>query len=345
MYSGPDPFAVIPRGLTEPDPARAALRAAGPIVEVAAPEGGSVWIVTEEELARTVFTHPDLAKDTALAPPGWIGLEPTAAEQPALTTTDGPEHTALRRAHAPLINARHVREHSDRVHEIARDLLGRCEGVVDLMAGFTVRYPLTVVLDLLGIPLDHVDEAADACLAILDPRQQGAALCRLVEIARTSRVAPPDDEYYHLFSLIFAGQITTDTALGFLIARVLGDPTEDPVRETLREHPPAPFSLWRFATAEVELAGTRLPVGAPVLVDIQGVNARPGPELTFGAGPHFCIGAQLAQLELRAVLSVLRTDFPHARLAVPYSELRQVGLGGIQGSRLTALPVDFGKAA
>ncbi|GAB2809617.1 cytochrome P450 [Streptomyces daliensis] len=78
-----------------------------------------------------------------------------------------------------------------------------------------------------------------------------------------------------------------------------------------------------------------------MLVDIQGINtdpARPpGPGLAFGAGPHFCVGAQLAQLELRAVAEVLRADFPHARLTVPFDRLQQATIGGLQGSRLTSL--------
>ncbi|TDQ46155.1 hypothetical protein [Actinorugispora endophytica] len=53
----------------------------------------------------------------------------------------------------------------------------------------------------------------------------------------------------------------------------------------------------------------------------------------------YCTGARLAQLELGAVVRVLRADFPDARLAVPFADLRQAGPGGIQGSRLTALPV------
>ena len=146
--------------------------------------------------------------------------------------------------------------------------------------------------------------------------------------------------------MIFAGQLTTDASLGFLVARLLdGDtaPVDDLVRETLRVHPPAPFTLWRFTTTEIDLAGVRLPAGAPVLVDIQGINTdparKPGPDLAFGAGPHFCVGAQLAQLELRAAATVLREDFPRARLAVPYAELRQTFLGGIQGTRPTSLPI------
>ncbi|MFI5945073.1 cytochrome P450 [Streptomyces uncialis] len=380
---GADPFAATVRGLDEPDPVHAALRAAGPLVQVDAPAGGQVWIVTEEALAREVLAHPLIAKDPAYAPADWdryaAGLEPTAAEQPSLTTLDGPAHAALRRAHAPLFSARRIRERSDRVHAVARSLLGEQAArgtTVDLMADFTTRYPLTVLLDLLGIPLHHVDGAADACRRMLsyDAREQGGAMADLARIAsagldgdepglaaalrdRLPADAPRDEVGYHLFALVFAGQLTTDAALGMVVARALagagapdggasgpGTPVEELVRETLGQHPPAPLTLWRFTTGPVELAGTVLPARAPVLVDIQGINAgssRGGADLTFGAGPHFCIGAQLAQLELGAVVRVLREDFPGARLAVPFGDLRQGRIGGLLGSRVTALPVTF----
>ncbi|WP_432142995.1 cytochrome P450 [Streptomyces sp. bgisy084] len=376
---GIDPFAATVRRLTDPDPVRAALRAAGPLVQVDAPAGGRAWIVTEDALAREVLIHPRIAKDPAFAPPGWdrhtAGLEQTAAEQPSLTTLDGPGHTALRRAHAPLLNARRIRAQSGRIHTIARRLLtalGAGRTTADLMAGFTTRYPLTVLLDLLGIPLDRVDRAAEGCRQMFgtEPGTQGRAIAALAELAaagldrdgrglaaelrdRVPAHTTRSQLQYHLFGLIFAGQLTTDAALGVLIARVLATglhraPADRAdldalIRDTLRQHPPAPFTLWRFTTTETELAGMRLPARAPVLVDIQGISTdparSPGPDLVFGAGPHFCVGAQLAHLELRAVASVLRTDFPDARLTVPFTELRLAGIGGLQGSRLTALPV------
>ncbi|MEU9126025.1 cytochrome P450 [Streptomyces sp. NPDC048506] len=376
---GLDPFAAAAHGLSEPDLMRTALRAAGPLVPRDFPAGGRVWIVTDAHLAREVLADPRIAKDPALAPPGWDrqrgGLEPTAAEQPCLTTLDGPDHAALRRAHAPLLNAKRIREQSDRIHAIARQLLAELaadRAPVDLMAGFTTRYPLTVLLDLLGIPLDHLDRAADACTRMLgnNAGDQGRAIAALTELAaaglhddsqglaaelrdRIPADATNDQLRYHLFALIFAGQLTTDAALGTLIAHALaGGPHRTPadadnidelVRETLRTHPPAPFTLWRFTTTEIELAGIRLPARTPILVDIQGINTNPartlGPDLTFGAGPHYCIGAHLAHLELRAVVTVLRTDFPHARLTIPFTELQQTSIGGLQGSRLTTLPV------
>jgi cytochrome P450 len=363
-----DPFAAAVRRIGEPGTA-AALRAAGPIVRAEAPAGGQVWIVTEDALARRALTDERLVKDPAFAPLSWdrwaAGLEPTAAEQLSLTTLDGQAHADLRKAHTPLLTARRVQGYADRIAAIAREQLAASagDGPVDLMADFTTRFPLTVICELLGVPADRVDRAVAACRRMSgdDPAEFAAAMSMFADLAAGALASGPgmavelrdrvpegttaQQLHYLLFGLIFASQITTDAALGFLVARVLGDPsepTDDLVRDVLRRYPPAPFTLWRFTRAEVELGGVRLPERAPVLVDIAGINTAPGaekvPDLTFGAGPHYCIGAQLAQLELRAVADVLAAEFSAARLAVPYAELQRADRG-MQGSRLLTLPV------
>ena len=38
----------------------------------------------------------------------------------------------------------------------------------------------------------------------------------------------------------------------------------------------------------------------------------------------------------------MRTEFPAARLAVPYRELSRIDVGGTLGSRVAALPVSLG---
>jgi cytochrome P450 len=337
----------------------------GPVVRAEAPAGGPVWIVTDPDLARQVLSDPRISKDPAHAPPAWdprtAGLEPTAAAQPALTTLDGPAHTALRRAHAPLLSARRMQERAERIADIARDLLtGLGTGPVDLVAGFSTDFPLTVLCDLLGVPLDRVPQAAAACRGMHDPTTIDAAMGAFMELAALAVAAggglaaelrdrlPPgmtaDDLHYQLFALLFAGQLTTDESVGHLIARLLGPerpaaPAADLVHDVLRRHPPAPFTLWRFTTAPVELGGTALPAGAPVLVDIAGITARAPVELAFGAGPHYCIGAQLALVELTALVEVLRADFPQARLAVPHAELRRADRPGTGGGRIVELSV------
>lgn len=376
-----DPFVGGVRGRGEVPAVHAELREVGPVVAVPAPVGDRVWVVTDEALARRVLTDPRISKDPAFAPldggPEDV-VEATAADRPSLTTLDGCPHARVRRAHAPQLSHRTLAADVDRIAVTARAVLGGAAaaadaaGTVDLAADATARYPLAVVLDLVGAPPSALEEALDACRGMVDDdlAVRGRAFGRLTAV--TARALGPDgrpgiatalrerlgDELtgdqiaYLVFGLVFAGQLTTDAALGFVLAAAL-DPAFDLAtadadridaltRDVLREHPPAPFTLWRYATTEIELAGVTLPARAPILIDIRGIHhAGPldGPDLSFGAGPHYCVGAHLARLELRTVVEVLRDDFPAARLAVAPDTLEQVDLGGIQGSRLRRLPV------
>ena len=181
-----DPFRRVPRGLADVDPVHKSLRQAGPLVRVEAPAGGSIHVVTDEALARQVLADPRIVKDPAWAPSIWdpavAGLEAPAAAAVSLTTADGPAHDALRRAHVPLFNAARMQGHAGRAREIARALLGSYRGEVDPMADFTTRYPLTVLFEILGVPLELLDAAADACHAMFDPdpRRRGQAIGELV---------------------------------------------------------------------------------------------------------------------------------------------------------------------
>jgi cytochrome P450 len=87
--------------------------------------------------------------------------------------------------------------------------------------------------------------------------------------------------------------------------------------------------LVRFALADHELAGHHITRGELVLVDLRAanqdlrrapdadqlvLNRKPLAYLTFGNGPHFCLGAGIAQLELSEALVRLFTRFPQMRL-------------------------------
>jgi cytochrome P450 len=95
--------------------------------------------------------------------------------------------------------------------------------------------------------------------------------------------------------------------------------------------------LPRVTTQEVALGGVVLPPGSAVLPAVVSANrdasvfAGPdtldltrvsNPHLGFGAGPHHCLGAALARMELQEALGALLRRLPGLRLAVPESELR-----------------------
>jgi cytochrome P450 len=65
--------------------------------------------------------------------------------------------------------------------------------------------------------------------------------------------------------------------------------------------------------------------------------------LSFGHGPHFCLGAGLARLEAAVALSGLFTRFPALDLAVPAKELRPLQSFISNGHR--ELPVLLGVPA
>lgn len=172
-----------------------------------------------------------------------------------------------------------------------------------------------------------------------------------------------DEQLTHMIiGLIFAGHDTTGAFLSLLLAEYLNHRSslalnnEDLgqyVTENLRFHPPVPYTLWRFTTEDVSLSGVLIPRGSGVLVAIQGINSDervyanpdtlepsrdPGPLMTFGAGPHYCPGEQLAHLEARTMLQVFDDIYPDLVLDHSFQDVTWTRHGS-QTARISALPV------
>jgi cytochrome P450 len=88
-------------------------------------------------------------------------------------------------------------------------------------------------------------------------------------------------------------------------------------------------------TANRDLPADAAGEGGPDAFDITAERSRARP-LTFGAGVHYCLGANLARLELEEALAFLAPRMPGLRLA---GEPRFEGITGIYG--LAELPLQF----
>jgi cytochrome P450 len=60
------------------------------------------------------------------------------------------------------------------------------------------------------------------------------------------------------------------------------------------------------------------------------IDRHPNRHLAFGIGEHFCLGANLARLELRVVFRHLAARLAHCELAGPVERLRSSFVGGIK---------------
>ncbi|QKV96440.1 cytochrome P450 [Streptomyces sp. NA02950] len=109
------------------------------------------------------------------------------------------------------------------------------------------------------------------------------------------------------------------------------------VEELLRFAPVVPISFTRLARTDTELAGEPVRAGEAVLVSLLHANfdprahPRPGAlsvdrtttrHVSFGHGPHICLGAQLARLQLRIALEELVAACPRLALAADPATLR-----------------------
>jgi cytochrome P450 len=141
--------------------------------------------------------------------------------------------------------------------------------------------------------------------------------------------------------MLFGGVETTEGMIVNALWHLLGDPaavaavtadrslTGGVIDESLRLEPAAAV-VDRYATADAELGGAAVRAGDLVTVSLAGANRDPAffpqpdrfdprrpnarQNLAFALGPHFCVGAQLAQLETEAAVTAVLDGLPGLRL-------------------------------
>jgi cytochrome P450 len=185
--------------------------------------------------------------------------------------------------------------------------------------------------------------------------------------ARIDRQPLSDREFKNNFQLLVAaGNETTRHAIshGMLalmshpdqMRRLVDDPSLMPVavEEILRWATPI-YQFRRTATRDSELRGRRIRRGEKVVAWYISANRdedafpdpyrfdvtrRPNEHVTYGpGGPHYCLGAHLARLELRVLFEELLPRIRHAESAGPVQRLRSNFINGIKHMPVRIEPV------
>jgi cytochrome P450 family 142 subfamily A polypeptide 1 len=233
------------------------------------------------------------------------------------------------------------------------------------------------MLKALGSPDPSLmDAAATAFMAysdyihpVFEDRRRRGAVDDLVGVLCHATIdgdALDDDSLVHETLLILiGGDETTRHVISGGMEELLSHPEQtrrlaaDPrlltsaVEEMLRWVSPIK-NMARMATRDVKLEGTTIAAGQEVLLlypsanrdaavfddpDTFDIGRSPNPHLAFGFGAHFCLGNQLARLELKAMTERLLARLPDLHLAVDRAALRWRAANFISG--LEEMPVAF----
>jgi cytochrome P450 len=306
---------------------------------------------------------------------------------------DPPEHTRLRKLVSAEFTTRRVQGLRPRIQEITDQLIDafadRAEA--DLMHEFAAQLPALVIAELLGLPSEDHEQfrtwAFESQRPPQDPRQAAALLALNQYVAgnlRRKRIEPAGDLLSALITsndedrlsdeellgnavlLLITGHETTVNLIGNGMLALLENPDQldllrrrpelipEAVEELLRYDGPVERASTRYATEDIEIAGTVIPGGSIVVVALNSANrdpdAFPEPDtldvtrsarghLAFGHGIHFCPAAGLARLEAEIAFETLLRRLPTIELAVPATEVEYTPSNMMRS--LESLPVRF----
>ena len=225
-----------------------------------------------------------------------------------------------------------------------------------------------------GDPPPAAVEASDGIVAYLAElvdakRQSPAGDLVSVLVAAEDDALTTQELLSSLFQLVVAGHDTTASLIGNGVVALLDHPGQlqallaDPGRlpsaldELIRFTAPVPHATFRVTTEPVTLDGVEIPAHEQVLVSLGSANRDPGrfpapdvldigrsdgPNLGFGHGIHYCLGAPLARLEARVAFEELLGRHPGLRLAVDRDALAWAHGDGLVLRGLVSLPVVLG---
>ncbi|MFJ9348116.1 cytochrome P450 [Streptomyces sp. NPDC101237] len=274
------------------------------------------------------------------------------------------------------------------------------DGVADLRQHFALPLPMGVISELLGVDDEfraRLHQLSSQVVATgIEPAQAVAANRELVAVlaaVAASRTERPGDDLTSaliaardeggdrlgqeeligtLVLMIIAGHETTLNLITNAVRALCGHRDQldlvrggaaswaDVVEETLRWDAPVSYFPFRYPVRDLDLGGTVIPAGTPVLAGYSAAGRDPaahGPDadrfdvtrparpdavrsLSLGHGAHYCLGAPLARLEATVALERLFGRFPDLDLAVSEDGLAREA--SFVGNSVHTLPVRLG---
>lgn len=310
-----------------------------------------------------------------------------------LIHVDDPEHRKLRGVTSEWFLPKNLVKLENRIAELAKryvDKMADMGGECDFVRDIAMFLPLTVILDILGLPEQDYEKMLVLTQQLFgaqdEDMQRGSDPLNVMEViadffayftklTEDRRAHPTDDlasvvanavidgepltmiqtiSYYVITAT--AGHDTTSSAIaGGLLAlienpdqleRLRKDPTliASAADEIIRWTTPVKHFM-RTANEDYEVGGTLIKKGESVLLSYPSANRdesvfgnpfvfdvgrSPNKQLAFGFGVHFCLGAMLARMEIKAILAELIPRLKSIELAGEPAFMKTIFVGGLK---------------
>lgn len=165
--------------------------------------GPGFWTVISHEGILEILQSPETFSNSVVT-----ALDPDPQYKWIPEMLDGDEHLQWRKQLGPLFSPKAMAKLETKVRERAVDLIeaitAKDDGKFDLMAEFAQRYPTTIFLELMGLPVDELEQFMEWEHAILHTpdsevsqevklQAMGAVMGRFAEVIAERRVEPRDD--------------------------------------------------------------------------------------------------------------------------------------------------------
>ncbi len=234
----------------------------------------------------------------------------------------------------------------------------------------------SAIINLVAAPMEGITAAAELreyLTGVLDDRRAnpcGDFVSELAAVELDGERLGDEEIFSFLRLLLPAGAETTYRATGNLLYGLLSNPAQlDAVRadhelvvpaveEAIRWETPLLITS-RVATRDTVVAGVEVPAGMQVIPNVGAANhdetrwdhaedydlfREAKPMISFGVGPHMCLGMHLARMEMRTALLRLLERCPNLRFDDAALERDDVHIHGETFRSPTSLPVLFDAA-
>jgi cytochrome P450 len=252
------------------------------------------------------------------------------------------------------------REHWDLMFTIANQSVGRHDE--EYAMGRTGR----------DTTFDAEAQAAEFFVREADKRRRKPTddlISAIVHGSVKGEALSPADIVANCWMLVLGGQETTRNAISGAMLALVQNPDE---REKFYADPAAPLAIEEFlrwtspvthimrtAASDMIIRGEKIRAGDRVVLwnasanrdeaqfpnpDRFDVQRSPNEHLAFGYGEHFCLGANLARLEMRVIFEELARRLPDIEIAGPVERLRSNFVAGIKHMPVRFTPSAVGRA-